>query len=75
MSMFAPGNKVKVDVAVLEDPSQKSNHHLFQEVYKQKGTGEVLRLDTESSTKEIFKYWVKFHFFKILIEEKYLVLQ
>lgn len=75
MSMFAPGNKVKIDVAILEDQSQKSNHHLFQEVYKQKGTGEVIGLATEKSTKEVFKYWVKFHFFNILIDEKYLVLQ
>ena len=75
MSLFAPGNKVKVDVAILEDPSQKANHHLFKEVYKVKDTGEVLRLDTERSTKESFKYWVKFHFFNILIDEKYLVLQ
>ena len=75
MSMFAPGNKVKIDVAILEDQSQKSNHHLFREVYKVKGVGEVLHLDTEASTKEVFKYWVKFHFFSILLAEEYLVLQ
>ena len=75
MSMFAPGNKVKVDVAFLEDFSQKSNHHLIKDVYKQKVTGEVVSLDTERSTKESFKYWVKFHFFNILMDEKYLVLQ
>jgi len=73
--MFAPGNQVKVAVAILEDPTQKANHHLFHEVYKAKATGEVLELDTNKSTKESFKYWVKFHFFSILIDEKYLVRQ
>jgi hypothetical protein len=73
--MFAPGNKVKVDVAFLEDQSQKSNHHLIRDVYKHKVTGEVLGLDMDRSTKETFRYWVKFHFFNILLDEKYLVLQ
>jgi len=73
--MFAPGDEVKVDAAILEDQTQKANHHLFKEVYKVKGVGEVFHLDTEKSTTEVFKYWVRFHFFKILIDEKYLVLQ
>lgn len=75
MSLFAPGNKVKVNVAILEDQSQKANHHLFQEVYKQKGTGEIICLDTDTSSKEVFYYWVKFSFFKIRLKEEYLVLQ
>ncbi len=65
---------MKVDVAFLEDFSQKSNHHLIKDVYKHKVTGEVLRIYTEQSTKEVFKYWVKFHFFNISMDEKYLVL-
>jgi len=73
--MFTAGNQVKIDVAILEDQSHKSNHHLVREVYKMKGVGEVLHLDTEKSTKEVFKYWVKFHFFNILLDEKYLVRQ
>ena len=74
MSIFAAGDKVKLNVAILEDESQKANHHLFKEVYKQKGTGEVINLDTENSTKEVSKYWVQFHFFKILLQEEHLVL-
>jgi hypothetical protein len=65
---------VTVDPSILEDPSAKSNYHLFQRIITQTEKGIVQSLDVEKSRDlNANLYWVKFHVAAIRIDEKYLV--
>lgn len=70
--MLKEGTLVNVALAVLEDQPVKSNHHLLERIIKEDRTGEVINVDTERSSKETFRYWVKFHYAKILLSDEYL---
>ena len=74
MNMFAPGNKVNLHPAILEDTSVKADHHLFHRVLNENRTGEVVQLDTTMSSATVFKYWIQFHGFKVLLKEDHFVL-
>lgn len=75
MSMFAPGYKVKINPAVLEDLTVKVNHHLFQEAIKHNVTGVVVELDAPRSSATEFWYRVQFHYFTAPLKEDHLILQ
>ena len=74
MSMFAIGDKVKINTAVLEDQTVKSNHHLFEEALKHNVTGEIVESDTQRTSGNAYWFRVKFHFFTAPLKEDHLVL-
>ncbi|MCU7549318.1 hypothetical protein OCK74_09340 [Chitinophagaceae bacterium LB-8] len=62
---------VTIDPSILEDPSTKSNHHLFKRIIAQKERGTIQHLDIEKSKELKAKlYWVKFYVAAIRIDEK-----
>ena len=72
--MLKEGTPVKLNPAVLEDQSLKSNHHLLKRILEEERPGEVVNLDHAKSTGEMFRYWVKFYYGKILLLEQYILL-
>lgn len=74
MSMFAAGNKVKINPAVLEDENVKANHHLFQEALKHNETGLVVVPDPQRTKGNDHWFRVKFHFFTAPLKEDHMIL-
>jgi hypothetical protein len=65
---------VTKDPPILEDPTTKSNHHLFKQIIAQKERGTIQYLDLEKSQELKAKlYWVKFYVAAFRIHEKYLM--
>ncbi|MEI6949739.1 hypothetical protein V9K67_21305 [Paraflavisolibacter sp. H34] len=71
--MLNEGDRVHLDDLILQDPSTKANHFLFQHALDNDELGIVQYLDTQKSTPGQDLYWVKYSFFTIRIDSKYLV--
>lgn len=73
MTLYNPGEPVKLAPSALEDQTLKSNHHILDRVLKEDQAGEIKERDLDKSTPEAFFYWVKFHYASILLSEIHLV--
>lgn len=73
--MLKEGTQVKLNPTVLEDQSLKTNHHLLKRIIEEERAGEVVNLDHARSTGELFRYWVKFYYGKILLPEQFIIIQ
>jgi hypothetical protein len=71
--MYPSGYPVKLNPAVLEDQSLKSNHHLFRRILQEERMGEIREKDAAKSTPDTTRYWVKFQFVAILLSEQHLL--
>ena len=71
---FKEQDKVTVSPEIMQDESQKTNHHLFKRIIAENEIGTVRDFDDEKSAElNANLWWVKFHVAAIRIDEKYLV--
>jgi hypothetical protein len=59
--------------SILEDMRIKSNHHLLKRIIQDDLECTIRELDTNKSSPEEYRYWVKQYYGAILISEKHLV--
>jgi hypothetical protein len=74
MTLFAQGDAVKLNPAVLQDETLKPNHHVLSRMLREDRQGTVTEQDFQRSHPSSFYYWVKFPFFTIRLSEAHLQL-
>lgn len=73
MTMLRPNDSVKLNPAVLEDASVKTNHHLLSRLIKEDQVGLIREQDMNKSTPQAFYYWVSFYYGAFLLSEFHLM--
>jgi hypothetical protein len=73
MTLFAKGDAVKLNPAVLQDETLKRNYHLLSRMLREDCPGSIQEQDIERSSPTAFYYWVKFTFFSIRPSEFHLM--